>query len=201
MRSYYLDMFVKLFVAWVCCAVIGVISVSHAIVDGTDDLVPLAIVCIIAALIISYVMFYMLCKDLIDKKGYGDGEIPLLLIAFVTGPFVFFYMLALPSKKENTIVASLDNSAVTYQTSAGAVQTSAGVNQDDSWVCTCGGRNSSQTNICKKCGRTSDGKMTANVINTPKNTKASLLNVWYCPKCGDVNAKSTRICKGCGYEK
>lgn len=99
MRSYYLDMFVKLFVAWVCCLGLGLIILLAT--GGDDDLLFIPILLGVACIIIAYVMFYMLCKDLIDKKGYSKGEIPLLLIAFVTGPFVFFYMLALPSKREN----------------------------------------------------------------------------------------------------
>lgn len=178
MRSYYLDMFVKLFVAWVCCLGLGLIILLAT--DGDDDFLFIPILFGVACIIIAYVMFYALCRDLIDKKGYGDGEIPLLLIAFVTGPFVFFYMLALPSK-------NVDN-----------VQTSVEGMQGDTWVCTCGGRNSNQTNICKKCGRTSEGKMTKEALQPEP---FSLFKTWHCPKCGDDNPKSTRVCKGCGYEK
>lgn len=99
MRSKYLDLFVKLFIAWVCCLGLGLIILLAT--GGDDDFLFVPILFGVACIIIAYVMFYALCRDLIDKKGYGDGEIPLLLIAFVTGPFVFFYMLALPSKREN----------------------------------------------------------------------------------------------------
>lgn len=99
MRSKYLDLFVKLFIAWVCCLGLGLIILLASGAD--DDFLVVPILFGVACIIIAYVMFYALCRDLIDKKGYSKGEIPLLLIAFVTGPFVFFYILSLPSKREN----------------------------------------------------------------------------------------------------
>lgn len=110
MRSKYLDMFVKLFVAWVCCLGLGLIILLAS--GGDEEFLFVPILFGAACIIIAYVMFYMLCRDLIDKKGYQDGEIPLLLIAFVTGPFVFFYLLALPSKNVDATVASNGNSVL-----------------------------------------------------------------------------------------
>ena len=132
--TYYLDSFIKLFIVWVCCLVLGAVSLFAALAE--DDFFILAILFGVAFVVIAYIMFYILCRDIIERKGYNSGEIPLLPIVIAAGPLAMVYTAGLPDK----------NAQIPE------------VKPDDSWVCTCGGRNSNQTNICKKCGRTTDGK-------------------------------------------
>jgi hypothetical protein len=79
-----------------------------------------------------------------------------------------------------TMNTSSVNKSVSQQISHSAL--------NDSWVCTCGRRNSTSVKFCGKCG-----KANPNASGTHSST-------WTCPKCGHVNKSPNRICS-CGYNK
>lgn len=90
----------------------------------------------------------------------------------------------------------------------------------DSWVCTCGKRNSSSEPKCVNCGKPNsvnvwkckcghsnpaDAKFCQKCgeKHTPMRLKTgkSTATAWVCPKCKKANPNSQRVCKDCGYEK
>lgn len=174
MRSYYIDLFVKLFIGWVCCLILGLIGMFASFAE--EGFIVMSTLFGVACVIITYVMFYVLCRDIIDRKDYGDKQIPLLPIVLAIGPFAMVYVSGLTDNNDQIPVLT----------------------PDDSWVCTCGGRNSKDTDICEKCGRTSDGKMTKQALQPEA---FSIFKTWNCPKCGQDNSKSTDTCKECGYKR
>lgn len=67
----------------------------------------------------------------------------------------------------------------------------------ESWVCNCGARNSNDSKVCSKCGKTKDGTPS----HTYSHVRPTSSNYWYCKKCGTKNDFGASFCKNCGEYK
>lgn len=132
-----------------------------------------------------YSMLWSLCDDILDRKGYAPGEIPLILIVVAFGFFAFLYLLLLPLKNSvempSTMQLERNNNNISDRKPDERVE----------MICkNCGYTNylsgTDKNVICKKCG---------------KNIVLDDISEWECPKCGRHNPTSSRMCKDCGYQK
>ncbi len=210
MRTIWMDRFITTFWIWLVSLAIPIISLLAT--GGDDDFLIVIAVMAFIPLILMYLMFYMLCVDIIDKKGYTTYEIPLLRITFVFGPFIFFYILTLPSKKQSYLS---NDASYLNQNKSNVCKGCGHENRPDAKFCKqcgavlskaaqtikpdvavkktcpkCGYDNYSKGNFCKKCGA---------IIESSENSNTQTF--WRCPKCGKENPSSSRICKDCEYMK
>lgn len=191
MRTVWMNRFVHMFWAWLIS--IAVTGISLIATGGDDDFLIVILLMAVVQLILQYIMFYALCVDIIDKKGYTTYEIPLLRITFFFGLFIFFYIISL-TNKDMDIVAS-NNKHSSKQPSAPEKKTLSENKRieplptklnTDIWYCSkCNYKNHSHANYCKNCG-------------TENTTRQS---TWQCPKCAETNKSSIRMCKNCGYQR
>lgn len=176
-QTYSIERFCKLFWFW-----LGSIFISGVLLalneDSGGDIGFLVVLSMIVTSILLYSMLWALCDDILERKGYEPKEIPLVRIVLLFGPFIFFYILALPVKKASSAVVSDNKSTVTLEKRNEVICETCG------YVNYCDG--SVKNDICKKC------KMPL------EKTTSSF---WKCPKCGKQNDSSVRTCKDCGYQK
>lgn len=178
-QTYSIERFCRLFWFWLGSVLIS--ALFFILNEGFDgDITILVVLSSIVTSILLYCMLWALCDDILERKGYTPKEIPLVRIVFLFGPFIFFYILALPVKTApSTVETSTDNKTTTTLETRNEVicETCGYVNYCDGSV---------KNDICKKC------KM-------PLEKTAS--SFWKCPKCGKQNDSSVRTCKDCGYQK
>ncbi|MGN0688794.1 MAG: hypothetical protein ACI4KH_00065 [Oscillospiraceae bacterium] len=182
-RSYNIEKFIRFF--WAFIVSIGAELLCLWLASEDEDLAFLFIIAGIAVAFFFYSMMWALCDDILDRKGYSRGEIPLVRIVIVFGLFAFVYLLLLPIKGAAVMPSTVTQPVSTDNTTV----------KRESIVCKhCGyenyaDNNSLLKNTCKQCGKT---------LNITTETDDSY---WKCPKCGKKNLNSSRVCKDCEYQK
>lgn len=138
--------------------------------NGDDSIIiPTIIICGFLAICFYIAAFYALAYDIVDKKGYTQDDIPngiLILINIVMGPFIFVYLMALPSKNNATIVEE----DIEEET------------EKQSWVCCfCGEENDEECSTCANCNNSKSSELN---WTCPKCESANYSDDDVCSNCG-----------------
>lgn len=133
-------------------------------------------------------------RIIVSSKGYDDSDNHGFAWGFWLGLIGLIVCACKPEAPRRSFGSS---KGLGYSGLNGDSNNIGAPSSHNSWVCTCGARNSSHDNICNRCGK---GRYASPNTSIAGNNTPSRNTSWVC-ECGMRNSAAHSVCLKCGKVK